>query len=285
MNSPPENNSSNSQSLLVIGFGDLAERLQQPLSIKGWQVEGLCRSQKLSGFVQLHQGDAANQQDLEKVLATAPSQVLVTLTPDERTPGAYESAYVRTTESLVQSCKRLSIRPHIIFISSTAVYGQDDGADVDEESVAKSSRFNGLALRKAEQLLEDSRLPLTIIRFSGIYGCSARPLKERLRSTATGFSPGRWSNRIHVTDAVGVIEFVLQSYRTKAIPMGVLLASDQRPEQEGAIENWVRDQLQLPRIQFAGGQDSGKRCNSSRLQAVGYQLVVKDYRTGYLEGR
>ena len=285
MNSPPENNSSNSQRLLVIGFGDLAERLQQPLSTKGWQMEGLCRSQKSAGFAQLHQGDAANMQDLERVLTAAPPQVVVTLTPDERTPEAYESAYVRTAERLVQSCKRLRIQPHIIFISSTAVYGQDDGADVDEESAVKPKSFNGRALHLAERLYKTSDLPVTIIRFSGIYGRSERPLEERLRSATTGFSPWRWSNRIHVADAVGVIEFVLQSYRGNAIPMGVLLASDQRPEQESAIENWVRDQLQLARLQFADAQVSGKRCNSARLQALGYQLTVEDYRAGYLEGR
>lgn len=285
MNSPPENNSSNTKSLVVIGFGDLARRLQAHLTTDGWRVQGLCRSGKTSEFAAAQKGDAASKEDLTSILASSPSQVLVTLTPDARTPQAYDSTYVQTAQALVEVCQSLAIKPHVIFVSSTAVYGQDDGSTVNEQSIAQPNRFNGQALREAEEIYERSGLPVTILRFSGIYGRAKKSLEELLRANEPGFSPHRWTNRIHVVDAVGVIEFVLRRFEADKTALGVVLASDSRAEQEGAIENWVRDQLQLPHQQFAAGnQSSGKRCDSARLRTLGYRLVVEDYRTGYLEG-
>lgn len=286
MNSPSENISPNDKRLLVIGFGDIAERLAEPLLASGWQIEGLCRSKKESHLVTLQQGNAADSVDLEKALAMRPHQVLVTLTPDERTPQAYQAAYVRTTKSLVRACANLDFAPHILFASSTAVYSQDDGSEVDERSEAKPPAFNGRALCEAERLFEASRLPLTILRFSGIYGRERKPMQQRLRAELQNFSPWRWTNRIHIRDVVGVIEFVLNSYQGSKEPMGILLASDQHPAQQGSIENWVREQLKLAVLDFDKDElASGKRCNSLRLQSLGYRFKVQDYREGYLDGR
>lgn len=286
MNSPPGNNSSATKRLAIIGFGDIAGRLAALLGADDWCLKGLSRSKKTSSHAKLYRGDANSIRDITPLLADRPDQLLVTLTPDERSAGGYDSTYVTTAQALIQACKALDIAPHIIFVSSTSVYGQDDGSLVDEASDTLPLKFNGQTLLKAEELLKASGMPLSILRFSGIYGRSPRPLKGLLRSDDPGFLPRRWGNRIHISDAVGVIEFVLRVFEAKNAPLGTLVASDLRPAQDGVIENWVREQLKLPPLTFEGAApESGKRCKSELLQSLGYRFKVKSFAEGYLEGR
>lgn len=286
MNSPPENICRPEKKLLIIGFGDIAKRLAPQLNAKGWDIHGLCRSQKVSDFATLHLGSAGDPSVLEKVLAIEPSQILVTMTPDGRSPQAYRAAYVQVAHNLAETCAKLQQTPHILFVSSTAVYGQEDGSVVDEMSETMPHRFNGQILLEAEKIYQDSQLPLSVLRFSGIYGRGYKKMQDRLRSESSGFNSGRWSNRIHIEDVLGVVRLVLDSYSADGGGLGVILASDLRPEQEGVIENWLRSSMQLPAINFDEPvPSSGKRCNGFRLRELGYQFVVKDFTVGYLEGR
>ncbi len=284
MNSPNETNKSPvPQRLLCLGFGDLAARLTAALPPQEWAISGLSRSQKSSTVAGLTQGNAADPAALRALLQQDVNQVLVTLTPDARTEQAYRMAYLDPVRQLVLACRKLGIAPHLLFVSSTAVYAQNRGEWVDEASSAEPLQFNGRILRQAEQLLEYSELPYTLLRFSGIYGRNAT-IPPQMPSQRSGFSPGHWTNRIHVDDCVGSLAFVLDRYARAQQSSGLLVASDRRPVTQGAIENWLRAAQGLPRQTWHKLKGSGKRCCSGQLQRLGYRFQLEDFRQAYGRG-
>jgi len=79
---------------------------------------------------------------------------------------------MRTLENVLDACR--SKKRHIIYFSSSMVYGNFDGDKVSEESVCKPLGIYGALKFGAEKLVESYNqvfdLPYTIIRPSALYG-------------------------------------------------------------------------------------------------------------------
>ena len=103
---------------------------------------------------------------------------------------------------------------HLIYVSSTGVYGNFDGEWVDEESPTDPQRPGGKACLVAEQLIRESKFGSrsTILRFAGIYGPGRVPTKATVQSrdwkklTSAGYL-----NLIHVDDGAAIIDLVANS--------------------------------------------------------------------------
>lgn len=96
------------------------------------------------------------------------------------------------------------------YLSSTAVYGDRDGAWVDENAERRPSSKRGSRRLKAEEqwlsLFREHNLPVHIFRLAGIYG----PGRSALDSVRAGVArrinkPGHAFCRIHVEDVVQVL--------------------------------------------------------------------------------
>jgi nucleoside-diphosphate-sugar epimerase len=152
----------NERRLLIAGCGDLGNRLAARLD--GWEVHGLRRnvSRLAAGIVPI----SADLSDPSTLGAAAGEwdALIYTATPGERTPEGYRQAYVTGMQELL---KRVRVG-RLIMVSSTAVFGQDDGSWVDEASATEPQRFNGEILLEAERVAAD--VGGIVIRFSGIYG-------------------------------------------------------------------------------------------------------------------
>jgi nucleoside-diphosphate-sugar epimerase len=97
--------------------------------------------------------------------------------------------------------------PRLLFISSTSVYGQTDGEEVDEASATDSQEPAGRVLLKAENLLCSAWWPDAIIlRFAGIYGPGRM---QRSKAIQAGdpivADPDKWLNLIHVEDGADAV--------------------------------------------------------------------------------
>ncbi len=104
---------------------------------------------------------------------------------------------------LLPQCPRLT---QAIYLSSTSVYGNADGAWVDEAWHCQPDSVRGQQRLKAEQAWHDAMKRIgqeaTIFRLAGIYG-TERNIHERLKQGgyyAIRWQPDHFSNRIHVTD-------------------------------------------------------------------------------------
>jgi hypothetical protein len=107
----------------------------------------------------------------------------------------------------------ISMAPHLKwvgYLSTTGVYGDRDGAWVDETSETRPSSIRGTRRKLAEDqwlsLYRDYNIPVHIFRLAGIYG----PGRSAIDSVRVGIArrimkPGHAFCRIHVDDIVQIL--------------------------------------------------------------------------------
>lgn len=102
----------------------------------------------------------------------------------------------------------------LVYLSTVGVYGDHDGAWVDEASdcrpVSKRSRQR-LAAEAAWRLFAaETGVPVAIVRLAGIYGPGRGPFEKIRRGTARRIiKPGQVFNRIHADDIGRIVEAAL----------------------------------------------------------------------------
>jgi len=99
------------------------------------------------------------------------------------------------------------------YLSTTGVYGDADGAWVNESYPCNPSSARGIGRLQAEQAWLHSDLPAEIFRLAGIYGPD-RNLIERIKAgdyKAVQWNPPHYSSRIHVDDIIAALLAAMQS--------------------------------------------------------------------------
>jgi nucleoside-diphosphate-sugar epimerase len=204
------------------------------------------------------------------------------------TPGAYDDeayrlAYVEGLKNLISALDQAGERPRLVFVSSTAVYGQTAGEWVDEDSPTEPAGFSGRRMLEAEAAALNAPLTSSVIRFGGIYGPGRTRMLHRVREGAPCVDqPPRYTNRIHEADCIGVLDHV----GTLATPQPRYLAVDNEPCPQCTLMDWLADQLGLPRpsrssAEGAPARAGNKRCDNSRLRSSGYEFLYPSFRDGY----
>jgi nucleoside-diphosphate-sugar epimerase len=269
--------------ILIAGCGYVGRALGSRLAEAGAEVWGLKRSTAAdpdSGIrpILADLADPATLRDLPGDL----DGVVYAASAGGSTPEAYEAAYLRGLENLLAD-----VTPRrLIFVSSTAVYGDRQGAWTDEESPAEPDHFSGRILLEAERIALGSSVPAVVLRLGGIYG----PGRERLvREVAEGRAarPAEplFTNRIHRDDTAGAIAHLLELDRPEEVYLGV----DSEPVDLGAIYSWIAARLGLPEPALAVEPGEGrlsrgsKRCSNARLLASGFSFLYPTFRDGYGE--
>ena len=134
--------------------------------------------------------------------ALAQSDILIVSAP----PDAQGDPVVRVC---AQDILRTKVK-RIVYLSTVGVYGDHQGAWVDEETPCTPVAGRSHARLSAEDewiaLAAHLRVPLDILRLSGIYGPSRNALANLREGTARRIiKPGQVFNRIHVDDIAGAI--------------------------------------------------------------------------------
>ena len=110
----------------------------------------------------------------------------------------------------------------ITYLSATSVYGNNNGDWVDENSKTNPTSTNGIARLSAEKswlnLAERNKLPLQILRLSGIYS-NQNNILTRLKEGNTKIINKRnqFFSRIHVEDIANILFKSLQNFKAKEI--------------------------------------------------------------------
>lgn len=281
----PQQNYKQKTKLLLIGFGDVNQRLANVKKADS-DVTAVRRSEMFFPDVHCKAGDATDRRFIRSLLNDKPDQIVITLSPSDHSEKGYVDTYLAATKALVASATQLEQTPEVIFISSSSVYGQNCGEIIDEESECSPTGYNGKILLRAEQCLLNSNLSTTVIRFSGIYG----PGKFRLinKSIDPDRAPAEsthWTNRIHAEDCAGVIKHILDTPKHKR--HSIYLASDNLPVEQETVLNWLKQKLlgigpnRVPRKNERRIQ-TGKRCDNSRLIESGYRFSYPSYQEGFV---
>lgn len=223
------------QSLLIFGCGYVGEQMGRACAAEGMAVYGTTRSAE--------RAHALRSAGIEPVLVDAMIDI-----PDEILnccDAVLDSVPLERSESglsvpqavwLPQLATRLSRIRWAGYLSTTGVYGDADGAWVDELYPCKPSSERGRLRLQAEELWLNSGLPAEVFRLAGIYG-PARNIVPKLKAggyRAVAWNPPHWSNRIHVDDIVAALLAAIQKPRAGRI---INLADDEPlPHAEYVVE-------------------------------------------------
>ena len=264
----------NSLRVLVAGSGDLGGRIALRLREAGATVQRLARRPRP------HEPDVLAldlAQPVRGRIDGAYDLLVHCLSPSSRDEAGYRAVYVDALRHLLDAWPAA---PRLAFVSSTAVYGDHDGAWVDEDAPCRPLGFNGRVLLAAEQLARSCGRDALVLRPGGIYGPGREMLLRRVRSgTPLAVSdPPLYTNRIHVDDAAAAIVHLL---RRRAV--GVFNLVDDAPAPQPEVLDWLADRMGLPRLARVAGArpEENKRVANARLRAGGFVFRYPDYRSGY----
>ena len=215
-------------------------------------------------------------------LPADPDFVFYLASPGGTEDPLYRVTYVDGLRNLLEALKARGCRPRrVLFVSSTAVYGQTDGAWVDESSPTEPSHFSGARLLEAEGVLRDGPFAATAVRFGGIYGPRRTGLIDRIRTGRAHYREGRYTNRIHRDDCVGVLRHLMARDRLESLYLGV----DCEPAEEGLLHRWLAGAMgslaPRPADSDTATPRGNKRCSNERLLRSGYAFLYPTFREGY----
>lgn len=260
--------------VLIAGSGDLGGRIAQRWSDVGAEVGCIARRIR---------SDQPQVQALDLTQPVAGRirgdfDVLVhCLSPSLRDEATYRAVYVDALRHLLAA---VPAARQVVFVSSTAVYGDHGGAWVDESSPCRPSAFNGRVLLEAEQVAQSCGREALVLRLGGIYGPGREMLLRRVRAgePLPVSDPPLYTNRIHVDDAAAAAVHLVRQH-----VLGIVNLVDDQPAAQSEVLDWLAARMGLPslaRIAAEPPQDN-KRVANARLRATGFALRYPDFRAGY----
>ncbi|MBW4633762.1 MAG: SDR family oxidoreductase [Iphinoe sp. HA4291-MV1] len=189
----------------------------------------------------------------------------------------YEETYLHTAKTLVSVLKQISSVRQLIYTGSYAIYGDRNGAWVDEESPAAPVNQNGQIMNDTEQVLlsaSSENLRVCILRLGGIYG-PGRELVKIFGRYAGATRPGNGkdtTNWIHLDDIIAVIELA-----RKHQLQGIYNLVDDAHLTTGELLERVFETHNLPKVTWDSSQESKRPYNAKvsnkKIKDAGYELI------------
>jgi nucleoside-diphosphate-sugar epimerase len=282
--------------VLFAGCGDIGLRtircLQSRQKAYAWQTLAMRRRiEELPSDVDVVAGDLRDIDGLRRLLEGSQiSALVVTLTPDHMSDGGYRDSYVAAAQAIKQVIAQTTQPPGlVVWVSSSGVYGQNDGEWVDELTKASPTSFRGKRLLEAEKIIHELPTASVVVRFSGIYGPGRSRLIDQVkRGNIAPPAPAHWTNRIHSEDCAGVIAHLLDKFCQDESLDTLYLATDNEPVPAHEMQCWLANQLGVevgiePSSQEvkSASRSGNRRCSNRRLRESGYQFLFPTFREGY----
>ena len=225
--------------LLIFGYGYTAKAFVASLKKDEWKITSTSRSGiKDDNSIIINY----TKDKIQNILADV-THILVSIAPDEL------GDIVLKDFREVLSKYRSNIR-YIGYLSSTSVYGNHDGAWVDENTRTNPSNDRGLRRVLAENqwqdFAKDSNITLNIFRLSGIYG-SKRNALERVKSNQAQsiIKNGQVFSRIHVEDIAQTIRATMLRTHKK---VEIYNLADDYPCSNIEVNDYATWLLKIPSI-------------------------------------
>jgi nucleoside-diphosphate-sugar epimerase len=270
-----------SERILMAGCGDLGQRVAKRLRDRGDEVFALRRHPPAvaTDGVRWLQGDLTRPSTLRSLPAGI-SQLVYLPTPDARDEAAYRAVFVEGLRHLLDAMDRSALA-RVLFVSSSAVYGEHGGDWVDEDTPPDPAGFNGAVLLEAERWLAAQLPGAVALRLAGLYGPGRLQLIDRLRAGQLRVprAQSHWANRIHIDDAAAAVAHLLGLPAPAPLYLGV----DDTPLPLDALYDHLAALVGVPPP--AEGEPppgvGSKRLSNARLRASGLRMQWPDARAGY----
>lgn len=273
-------------SVVIAGCGDVGSRLASQLLAAGWEVHGLRRnvSRLPEGVIGIA-GDLFNKECPDTWPIGGVDYLVYCAAATDHDEAGYRKAYVQGLQHVLEWLGDYGQEPkHLVFVSSSSVYGQQDGEWVDENSATQAVGYSGQVMLEAEQVAFNSGIPATTLRLTGIYGPGREWLLSQVRQGyRVAIEPPLYGNRIHVDDAAGLLAFLLQHVEQGGSLDKVYIGVDDAPAPLSEVVGWLREYLGVTEwAEDASVRRAGsKQCSNARAKALGWTPTYPSYREGY----
>lgn len=271
---------------LIIGCGYIGLPLALHLQERGDDVTGWVRSEESvaelaeKGLERIILGNVA-----EEIGWSGAEEKFDVIVHCASSGGGGAAAYREVYLEGVRQMNRHQPQARRVFVSSTSVYGQTDGAWVDETSPAKPATETSRILVEAES--EALASGAMVVRAAGIYGPGRAALFEKFRrGEAVMEGDGmRWINEIHQLDLVAAIAHLLKA----GTPGQIYNAADDEPVMLRDYYAWCGEKLRLP-LPPPGARNpnrkrglTNKRIANRKLRETGWEPRFPSFREGLAE--
>jgi len=276
--------------LFIFGLGFSATHFAKQAIKKGWRVMGTCRkAEHVNAFsdlgieVILFDGENPIPNIIESLKNV--THILHSIGPDKETGDCVYNLHRTDLEKLDQL-------QWMGYLSTTGVYGNWEGALVDENHERCPGSARSCARKMAEDHWLSCALPVHLFRLAGIYG-PGRNVFEQIKSGRAKMisKPGHVFSRIHIDDIAGVLWASIQKPNPKTAynlcddeacePFKVIQAAYKMLGQTPPpVQSFEEASKTMSPMALTFWQDN-KRVDNSRIKLdLGYQLI----HPGYVEG-
>jgi nucleoside-diphosphate-sugar epimerase len=205
--------------------------------------------------------------------------VLYAVALDRNSGRTMREVYV---QGLANVLAALPTPERLLYVSSTSVYGQQHGEEVDEQAVTEPLEPSGRVVWDAEQVLRLHAPRAVVLRFAGIYG-PGRLIRQDtiLKGQPVVGNPDIWLNLIHVADGATAV----LAAESRGKPGEVYNVSDGEPVRRRDFYQYLAQLLGAPPCQFqqpvSGLPEANRRLTNRRLRV---ELAVTLQYPSYLQG-
>lgn len=272
--------------LFCFGLGYCADYLSAKLIKQGWQVSATCRTSEKAAVLEasgirpvLLSGKKVTVTDLGKA-----DHILISVPPEQDGSDPVLNFAEAALAALQDQIKWVG------YLSTTGVYGDHQGAWIDEETPAGLLSERGQRRVAVEAQWAATGLPMHYFRLAGIYGPGRNSLRALQNGTARRVvKQGQVFSRIHLVDITRILEASManpnagRAYSvcddTPAPPQDVVTyAAELMGVSPPALQDFATAELSPMARSFYG---ENKRIRNNRIkEELGVSLEYPDYRAG-----
>jgi nucleoside-diphosphate-sugar epimerase len=272
----------------IVGCGYLGLELARQLSTAGHDVTGVRRS--MTGVESIRDcgvaGVQADVTDPDTLMAVPDVDVVVyAASAGGRGAGNARDVYVTGLTNVIDHFSSRSNPPsRLVYTSSTGVFGDHDGAWVDETTPIDRSTPRRATLADAEAVALERTTSMgidgTVVRLGGLYGPDRYPVDRYLDGPVVSGH----LNLIHRDDAAGAIRFLLEGDLARN---DIVVVVDDEPVSKWEFADWLAEECgreppeKLTIAERVATDDlsegarerieADKRCSNATLRALGYE--------------
>ena len=231
--------------MLIIGFGDIAQRMI-PLLAGRCRIYALVRDPRRFALLRALgvtpiPGDLDEPASLAPLAGLAHDLMHLAPSPDR---GVRDT---RTAHLVAALAKGGSLPQHLVYISTSGVYGDCGGELVPETRPPRPQTERARRRADAERQLRDwgrrSGVRVSILRVPGIYAADRLPLARVTRGTpALNAEEDAYVNHVHADDLARIAVAALR----RGGPRRMYNAADDAPIRMGDYFDLVPDRFGLP---------------------------------------
>lgn len=172
----------------------------------------------------------------------------------------YRQSYIGGNESFGRWSVGSGFSGNAIYTSSVSVYGDADGAWVDEASAPPPANERGELVRESELafLRSTEAASLSVLRLAGLYGPGRHLMLNKLKLAEPELAGwgNYFLNLVRIEDVASSVWAIFESERRVA---GTFTVVDDEPSRKEEIVAWICSRLGIATPHFTGKPDASGR--------------------------